>query len=104
MKIGLGNGRSQKLCCLWKEVTAMSHNNNYEGIEKKVMALGMALGFLVFFIFFTLQYWKPDFYWNSPNIKSLRSKYGEHGLDILINAIVAMDVLGKITDCFSKKQ
>lgn len=87
-----------ELSCLLKEVTAMSHNNNQEGFDKSV-----PFAFLFFLLFFALQYWKPDFYWNSPNIKILRYRYGDRALDIWIYGIATISLLS-ILEYFTKKQ
>lgn len=87
-----------ELCCLLKEVTAMSHNNQ-EGFDK-----GMALAFLVLLLFFAQQYWKPDFYWNSSKIKFLRSIIGDLGVDITVYTVVGGNFLGMLMHCINKQR
>ena len=70
----------------------MSHQNNRQ--ENPNKNIGLAI--LVLSLLFAMQYWKPDFYWNSPKTKFLRGIIGDRGVDITVYAVVAINFLGMV--------
>lgn len=49
---------------------------------------------LILLILLALQYYKPDFYWNSLKIKFQRGIIGDRIFDILVYGVLSINLLG----------